>query len=290
MFYEYAIDPQLLAEPATSEALVRDLANNDHRLIAGPERPWRREGYTQLKKSDLSDVKRRTLTNHLNKVKFTRRLDKARHPNEPLLDFFLREHQSQPYTAIMSEQPDETDSIFKFSELLGRQPPGWKEHSSTTIVNNPVALFELVRPLLLLSKQIDIVDPYLSFFQPSWLRYQPFLNLLFSNSDSYCLGRGIDTVRLHTSMYYESMEHLLKKLREEGFATGVTVKVSHWPVEEMHDRFLITEIGALQVGSGFGLDPEKKREINVFRASKETATSQRSKIQGTPVLTYTSKA
>jgi hypothetical protein len=290
MFYEYAIDPDLLADASTSEALVRDLASHDHRLIAGPERAWRKESYHHIKNCNLGDIKKRTITNRLNKMKFTHRLDKNRTLTEPLLDFFLREHQVRPYAAIMSEQASETDSIFTFSDLLDRQPPGWEEHPSATIENSPDALFSLVSPLLLLSKQIDIVDPYLAFTKPNWLDYQPFLDLLCSNSNSYCFGRGLDTVRLHTSTRYGNMEDSLRKLRQEGFAAGITIKVNHWPKEEMHDRFLITEIGAIQVGSGFGLSPNNNREINVFRASKETATSQRSKIQGKPVLTYTSKA
>ncbi|MBT6584238.1 MAG: hypothetical protein HON77_08030 [Gammaproteobacteria bacterium] len=204
--------------------------------------------------------------------------------------YAVQENSPNAFSGIFVAEPGARyGNVYPFDSLLVDCPECWMSGNQLHVVREAPVMVETAMPLLRISKTIKLVDPYFTFFDfETWDRYRPLLLELFNRSSEYNFGRGNDRLEIHTSDKWGSMAPQLRKFVDSELAAGCSIKVYHWPHSEIHDRFILTDLGGLSFGHG--LDEHtfnNAREVLVTVLDRAAYKRElRKTLRAAPPLTY----
>lgn len=284
MFYEYAIDPKVLADISRCRVFFQSF-DKSSRLISDVPKNWQREVYqtiSQIPFEDCGPVYKKTLKNALSKL-LRKNLVKSRASesnSSGLLweGFIEQEHKVYPFSAIIGLKTQNAPvRIYNFDELVFQSPECWGFGDQMHVERKASSIVDAMAPLLSVSKSIRLVDPYFKFTRPTSDRYLPVLRELVSRLNSFNYGNGIKTISIDVSDEMGSGLQQLASAISSWLPDGVTIKISEWPHNDMHDRFLLTDVGGLMFGHG--LDESTPGAAKQVLVSVLTNKSYRAELQ-----------
>lgn len=266
MLSEYAVEPEAIGSDwRTFKDLIDRFGADKGRLISRLPSKWERMVKKAAKKAKVSDGDFLRIVELLNDsrrktVNFARTYD-----NEAdWISNVLREHAAMPFKAVIcgvgctacaeAIQPDDcTDGHPLFGAAISRNVP----RTADEIAN-------ALHPIVTVSKDIDIVDPYFDL-RPSKGNYiGPLASLLAKLAADPGQPK---VIRVHFRTHHTrlSAEELT---REEStqigklLPSGYCLELYAWSEknrgEHLHDRFVLTDLGGIMIGAGLSAEGPKK--------------------------------
>lgn len=288
MFGEFAIDPSLFADEAIANLLIGQLDQNSGRFVSDYPRHWLSDVKSEINNSNLGDVRKKSLKNRIVKsirdsVRENPYRPRARGEWRPSV---ISEHVSRPFTAIVSETDD--DGMHGIETVQNSDcdqwfvPPGQMVRRLATDIANSLV------PLMTMSTQLAIVDPYFLLVGPQGD---------FGRVLAEILGRLANFTRLNALTIHTAQQDAANARR---LLTDLPTPVPHhlrvywqtWPKADLHDRYMVADVGAVSLGHGFA---ERRREtgaatdyVHVQRIDAELARDLKATYLTSPQATLIS--
>lgn len=139
-------------------------------------------------------------------------------------------------------------------------------------------------PLLRISKNVCLVDPHFSLQMPSWNRYKALLIKMIAMSGEFNFGKGVNRIDIHTSDRNGGLQIQLEQKVKPILPVELTINCFQWPENQMHDRFIITDVGGISFGHG--LDEHADGKLDKVLASvleNQIYKKEKAKLTGTPI-------
>jgi hypothetical protein len=272
MFSEYAVDPELLKDFSNLTFIRECFSPITGRLISDPFRDWRSESkanvYNAIRRSSYSPKKRKQIVRSLEKIIDSRSICKR---PESIVDNrkelcwtkkILSNDSKYPFSAILSKKEHET--FYDPSELVVREPVNWERHETNLLLvqREAIKIVDVMMPLLKLSSEITIIDPYFDISGPQTANV---LREIIRRKKEFNFGQGVRCV----SLYMRDERYNPDVLNADWIPKGF-LKAKPIHKNRIHDRFLMTEHGCMQFGHGLA-EAKKSIKVNVIRVSLEKA-------------------
>ena len=261
MYYEYAVDPHVIAGSWESCRYWSEKFGFDKgRLISDYPNNW----YNEVKeafdnsKANLSQMDSVKLEERLvllgKEIRRKALFRNDRHSYDKRIGWLenaIKMDNSKPFHAIVS-----TASQSEHSKVLGHD----EVHASHSLMNIPTAkqvireagvLADAIAPLIQSSSRIIFIDPYFDILKP------PYQNTLIA-----CLKRARQNHRstIECKIHYSDKVNPDVQKRSGNSLQGIvpedmTVKLYQWKEKEFgadfHARYLLTDLGGVNVEAGF---------------------------------------
>ncbi len=292
MFYEYAIDPEILSNYEECKQFFLSFQSRPQHLISDAPRNWARQALNHIntipheqclpaRKKALKGLLAVLVKDNLTKNRPVNR------ENQNWLDCVVEEHQRFPFSALFgTDALQDPVPCYSFSDLVFDSPDCWSNEQQH-VERVADEMVSHIRPLLYISKTIQLVDPHIRFIEPGWGRYKGIIKELLENLHTYNFGRGINVLEIHTSDKYGNMSQELHDKAYGWLNAGVCIKVFHWPEKEVHDRFVLTDVGGINFGHGLDEFAEgRSAEVLVTPLNRKGYKVEKAKLHGIPSLVY----
>jgi hypothetical protein len=251
MYKEVALDPCCLGSYDYYSLLKQQFGFDKGRYVAADRRAWSHEAMAAVKQADIPDLRKHSIKNYLNKLSRSKGLDEfllapdRPKSNQPLWsDWLDSQIQVRPFDLTISE-PAHNGRLD--IDAINSGDPGWLVPVSLSVPRTAAAIVDAVRGLLRLSTDITLIDPY--FCLAGNRTFFALVMALQSTSvRSICVVSTIDT---NNPQGVYQREYLAINGRGIGLDWVVA------PDKYFHDRYLLTDAGAVRAGQGFLSDVEK---------------------------------
>lgn len=246
MYKEVAYDPNTLSEMEYYRLIKQNFGFDKGRYIVASFSDWAKEAMAAVKKSNLRDVERKSITNYLNNLRrkkdplghFILPADRAVIPYDNWQEWTASQNCLRHFDLTVSH--DHTEQISSLDDL-NDENLGWKVPTSIRCVGLLENITEVLAPLVGMSKHLTIIDNYLT------VPGNPLLHWLSESQVSL----NIEKIRIVTSITNPNPESVyLQELGNLG-KKGIQFEWVYLPSSYIHDRYLITDVGAIRSGKGF---------------------------------------
>jgi len=272
MFYEYALEPQLLNNWRDFRYFFENMGVSKGRFISRYPKRWKRLVYESL--DNCGDMERKRIEEALRRAdeKLLRRNNEWDGAKDWLTNAEA-EHARNPFHAIIARSNPHSNASVLVGDALDEKEPLWILNNTCDVPRKAQDMAASVATLLQSSREIIFIDPH---FGPEMPRYRrpliAFLQEALHNR----------TIKLERLEY-----HLQEKSTAEYFGTecekmgsslpdGIEIKFIRWRElpgsEKLHDRFILTERGGVQFS--VGLDDGGEGEVtNIHILSDQLRSS-----------------
>ena len=291
MFYEYAVDPAIFTNPSNLQSFFESFKNRPNRLISDSPKKWVQAAFqaiNQLSHEQCPPVRKKTLKENLKKLSknslSTNRVVDNREASKSWLEYIAVQHAIYPFAALFGVESFSTPvTVYSFSNIFLKAPQCWDQAGQKHVKRDAAIMVETMLPFLKISKQVILVDPHFSFVLPSWQRYEPILKELVAKAALFNFGKGIIKIEIHTSDRNGGVQQDLKTKVKPWLPEGIAIYCYQWPKKQMHDRFVLTDIGGLSFGHGLDENAEEGLDdVLVSVLSHQIYKEERAKLVDKP--------
>jgi hypothetical protein len=296
MIYEYAVDPSFFNSEGNACFILENFGRDHGRLISEIKKDhWISLVRDTIRNSNNKPIARQTLKEALkilvkNKRALYCRQRRVEDSNWRTLT--EKEHKKWPFRGILVEQYEGTNDHFLIRDINLSNKEKWLAPSSVTVEREPQEMVNAVSPMLENSREVMLVDRnfrlenssgsfigkyknvlmcFLKFLANK--QYGPSVNKLF-----YHLGiNGIEEI---SNPAIRNMENSCIRHLKNDIPSGIKLEIAIWPWNQLHDRFLLTELGGIDFG--IGLDEftgSNERTVRLKRISKDDHAQEWSKFK-----------
>ncbi|MBI5016763.1 MAG: hypothetical protein HZB55_14920 [Deltaproteobacteria bacterium] len=272
MVYEYALDPQLLANPKDFRYFFEKFGVARGRLIARLPSRWRKAVLDVIEASgDWKQVEKHAIKERILHLEKNAVVARAHEWSEPgWLKNVLAEHARKPFRAILAagEAVDHPD-LLRGEVVYEMDDPRWFVETSTSIDRTAQAMAACGTLLLRAAREVVFVDRNFRPDKPQWRApLRAFLCCLADRPDL----RHIRRAEYHThneprnrrpGFSAEDYQQELRSVVPDGVQLGIVA----WPWETLHNRYILTDIGGIQFGWGLDEAPGKRDQTNLLSES-----------------------
>lgn len=274
MIHEYAVEPKLLNRWSDFRYYVSQFGFDRGRLISlFPKKKWKRLVYQSL--GDCREVERKKIEEALRRIDDRLIPRRAERWNDQAdwLSNAESEHEHRPFRAILAVSNDRSHpAVIVGSSIddtvdLGAIPDDdprrlWKACRSRIVNRNASDMADVVDTFMRHAVQILFVDKH---FGPENARHRiPFQEFL-SRLDGRLHDSVAPVVEVHCarvsepSFFRNECEARLASLIPE----DVTVRFFRWRAEDLHNRFILTNLGGVAFLEGLDQFEGKGRRDDV---------------------------
>lgn len=277
MIYEYALDPKFIIELLDKKDTVNRLCDTlcDGRGCAISKYPSNLEGHAldhareqeQVAKDPKLKAKWQQRINHLPTLMHDLlgpAMRVQRFNTLPWDGSFVDEHNRFPFYTILTQEINNPDRL-PFKDLNWLRTRGcllFNHSDGVATIRNPNRLCEAIRPLLQNSSKISFIEPYFSAEDRFKRVYELYFKAIASASSirtkdgtrelSIICSAGVRTG--HQEMPSEEFEKSCKETYQGILPPGFTLIIHRIKKidykQEIHDRFILTDIGGITIGHG----------------------------------------
>ncbi|WP_182871200.1 hypothetical protein [Stieleria mannarensis] len=280
MIKEFALDPQVLAQPGNIRYFLDQFDIHKGRLIAEYPKRWASDVYriaakglrpVELKRFQVQlEMLDRKLTPH----------DPARKFDKTTKDWLENAETVQsdgisPFDAIVANENPRSHSDVLVADEVDETNEKWAVARQLCAARTSADCVAAASRLLDLSREIILVDPYFDATQSKWKRMLKAMVVHTANN-----GLQKSRIELHCCERYGSSQHFWQDCRDElpsWLPRGVEIIVRRWREkpsgERFHRRYLLTERGGLAFEGG--LDEGKQNETTDIYLLEESLRQKR---------------
>lgn len=272
MYKEVALDPACMAEYHYYALIKREFGFDKGRYAAAEVKEWAKAAVKFVKDSDLQPVKKSSIKTFLNRVQrgkesstFLLAGDRKAVAGIDWNTWWNAQQQVRGFSVSISDGG--VEGAVSHDEIL-EGCEQWEIPASTSVERSAEDIIGVLDPLLLMSKEVILVDQYFRLSKNGSL--EELVRLLN--------GSSVSSLTIVSSMGTPNAQQVYareyKPLNNRGFKF-VWINA---PDKYFHDRYVVTDIGALRAGHGFM--PEIKKgthadKLNFNLISKEEAQGVR---------------
>lgn len=276
MIFEYALEPSLLADWNRFQRLVALFGVTKGRLISRYPKNWARRVYDSVpggttEKSKI-EIALRRIGGDL--------LLPRRHGWDDKLDWLpnaVAEHGRTPFHAILAGCTHACAVVVDATDLDATDLPALLRDGPSQIhTRDAQELGRAVRPLLLLSKKVLIIEPNFTLKSPRFR--DPLEAILMATLDLDKRVRRDIEVEMHMGMdkldEYADKAASLNAFLQPHVPESMTITVVAWHKDDLHNRFVVTDRWGISIGEGIGLPDAKSSRTDDVLAPLATATAE----------------
>ena len=267
MFKEFAVEPELLSTWPGYCSLMGHFGINHGRMISKFPKKWKRLVIEAAQKGNDKEFLRiiESLENaDAIFVKKGRPWDKAKN----WLENAIVEHARLPFHAVLSNQEsDGNDFVLNFPELDPLAPPlAWAVISSVSICRTATEMAACIKVMLARCSFVRFVDPY---YDPQTRRFNQPLKEFLKAIQTRSSSSDLPIVEYHTgnrNCDLAAIQSDLERWVQPSLAKGQEFQLVRWEQDELHNRFVITDLGAVKFGQGLDEnvnDPSAKDRVSI---------------------------
>lgn len=269
MFYEYAVDPQIISSWETARYFLDSFGPWEGRFLADFPTDWRAHVRDHLKTvSNCREVERLRIIERINRIDkrtLSSRLGAKYIKEKSFLDNAEIEHVRVPrreFRAIISLVASVGKEHILQGDSLDKSNPRWGTETGFLVNRDSVSIISTLYTLISLSNHIMIIDPH---FRANRTEKSIVLEAICGALSSS--GVKVD---VHSRLgedkdpdYHWLRSEIEKKLPKK-IPRGLTVRFSFWKEREngprLHNRYLITDIGGIKFGDSIEQDKAGKQD------------------------------
>jgi len=283
MIREYAFDPDVaVTDTNTLQRFFSEFGAEYGRVIGEVPNKWKEDLVRKIQGMGMSAGARRNCLDQLAKLARTGvvRRDTKRIGDDDWLDRALSLHAITAFNAILTDAEDLANSQFNYFDMLESSPDDWVIEQTKGVPRNAVSLADSIANSLGLSKTIFFVDRY---FDPLKEESRaPFIEYI-----RRCTNGRIATNKIYVHTSEINHEDLARRKNradiERGMTeciqpllpSGFTVELWVWPINKIHDRFILTNMVGYAFGHGLSEDQYRDAiEVNVNRLGDSARAKQ----------------
>ena len=251
MLKEFALEPEALASWESFRYLIEKFGVSQGRVISRFPKQWKKLVYEAAQKALSGTAQLSRIEIKLNALGDDVVFPTARpggDGNKPWIDRALAEHVREPFAGIIARANLYNQAHVLLHADLNEQDPRFHSSSQMEIERTAASLVGCASFLLRHTTTVKWVDHVIDLRQPRWRR--PFCEAL---SVLTRVGRPVH-FEIHRRFGNEIEKRNLRQQYEEAFrrhrVDGVTLALYLHPEHVMHDRFILTERGGIQIGHG----------------------------------------
>jgi len=254
MIFEYAIEPALLDNWKDIRYFKDQCGAEKGRLISEYPSRWERAVFEAIRLSSSGPVEKHRMkeaVRNILKYKLFRRPRISWDNEQPWLDNAKAEHRTRPFHAIVTNaSEDDVANHILSGHNLDESKALWNCNCGS-VARTATDMAHAVKPLLILSQSILFVDPH---FNPAIARFRnPLIAMLriLATRDNEI---PIQMLQYHIANKFDFNESQFRTdvdtLLNPQIPSNLTMSFVKWNATEMHNRYIITNIGALRFGIG----------------------------------------
>lgn len=246
MYREVAIDPACMADYEYYILLKREFGFEKGRYASADVKRWAQIAHKFAKESDIQPIKRASVKSFLNRVRGGREGQKfILNPHRRKIqqtstwnEWWLAQTELRPFAVSLSKTEEGCIS----HEAILNDCEHWEIAPSMSVLRNAKDIVSAVEPLIQLSDDLLLVDQYFLFSGNDTL--QELAKVLRKSS-----------VKKLTIVSSEPVENDPQDAFVEQYAgfngKKLRLKWIYAPKFFFHDRYLISDIGAVSLGHGY---------------------------------------
>lgn len=248
MVLEFALEPSLLRNWKDFRYLIEKFGVDRGRLISRYPKDWKRLVYDSL--TEVADIDKARITEKLRFID-DRLLSRFHEWHQQLswLHNAEEEHAKRPFHAIIASSNPRQHARVLDAETLDETVAQFVCPRTAVVRRTASEMARCVAPLLRCSRLLVFVDPY---FGPDSSRHRGPLDAFLREALVRPSGSRIERLAYHTAT--PATEEFLRSECESRLAplipVGLTLTVCRWNKEDLHNRYVLTERGGIQFGTG----------------------------------------
>ncbi len=190
--------------------------------------------------------------------------------SEIWIDHALKAHSDRPLQAILTDNYDGDNECIIVNDRDFTDDIRWKIPLDITVERAANIMVQTIQPMLDCAREIILIDRN---FNPKFYRWRPFIIKLSSFLSRRSFSPSIGKIDFHVGDDIEPNQ--LKLLCINHIAgelpAGIRIHFFVWPRDELHDRYVLTEVGGVDFGIGLDMwTGSGPTEVKISRASEET--------------------
>ena len=165
----------------------------------------------------------------------------------------MNDHQVRNFQAIIYRESvngnTQLDDHFIREEDLDESSNYWKTQNTVVVPRNAADMAGPAKPLLCLAQHIIFVDPH---FDPNKARFRNTLHEWLKIIASRPIDINLQRIEYHLSdrITAQHLQHVAETKIKPILPPGMCIGLVRHPLAEMHDRHILTNVGALTYGQG----------------------------------------
>ncbi len=274
MIFEFAISPSLCTNYKDLQLFLQTFGNGEGRLFSDiPRKRWIRLARQEIRASDNGQVMKKRLVAAVERLsrKALHRRNYAPDAGEKAwLDHAIAAHEDRPFKAILTDCYDGDAECVISCEQDFIDDNRWTVPLDLEVDRTLSKMILAIHPMLDCAREVVLVDRN---FDPDKYRWRQFLIELAKFLSKRKFSPSIGKIDFHSGDGI-SVNHL-KLLCTSHFAgdlpAGMRVDFFVWPRDELHDRYVLTDIGGVRFGIGLDIwDGCGPKKVEISRVSEET--------------------
>ena len=268
MFYEYALDPAVLAEQQHARFFLDAFGPWKGRFLADYPKDWYRQVSDTIPKEHPSRKYVLTRIEEAQKRRiFSMRPGSQYNSDDSWIVNAETEHMRENFHAIIA-QCEATKPHLLHCATVDESHPRWKVEQGVLLSRNASAFAHALRLLLVNSNAIVLIDPFFNPDEPD--KVQPlveFSKLIKGKSvqiDIHCSKK----IFRHTAELRSIAESRLCTALPTGQVVRIFIRSERRDGDRVHNRYLLTDICGVQFGDGIESDrPRHKDRVSILEES-----------------------
>jgi hypothetical protein len=250
MLFEYALEPTILSSWPTFQQLVSQFGVEHGRLISRYPSKWKKMVYEAL--GSCTTIEKHRITESLTRIDYRLLVRQCQWVNgNSWLQNAEQEHASRPFHAIIADDnPRSNSSVLVHASLDPTAPPPlWDVPRSQIIERTAQKMADVLAPLLSIASRVVLVDPH---FGAENRRHRVVLETIIATLAQNLRGRVWPEIRYITGNKADASFFRETCLRElpRRLATGSAVVFVSVNSADIHNRYVLTDRGGVQLGDG----------------------------------------
>lgn len=248
MFYEYALEPAVLATWQSVRYFLDAFGPWKGRFLVAFPGKWKRMVYEGLSCPDYEKHKIIERLKRLDPCVFSLGRGATFDPAQPWRANAAAEHGRQPFRAVIVAEGPSVGEFIEADAVTDAHPL-WNVEPGTAVARDPASFVRALQLLIRSSSHLALVDPYFRADQRDKL--DALLHLCRAT-----VVRSV-TIDVHASDAVLAHHEFLRLARlavPQNLPRGTTVTFRSWTErrggDRFHNRYVITDVGAVQFGDG----------------------------------------
>jgi hypothetical protein len=248
MFYEYAVEPELISNWDRAQRFLHSFGPSRGRFLARYPKHWVKLVIANLDSHDVQGVTRSSIVaklSGLNERIYSRRKHAQFNGDLPWLSNALTEHQRRPFRAIVSATTAGENVID--GSTMDEECPLWRVQPGQIVKRDAVAYADCLELLVRFSRRILVIDPY--FVADRHEKVRPLVEICKRLSGDW---PSIEVISSDDARGYEHCMHLAGRVLPNALPPGCSVTLrclrTRHAGDRLHNRYVLTDIGGVQFG------------------------------------------
>ena len=274
MLYEFAISPKLCTNYGILQLFLQTFGTGEGRLFSDiPRKKWMRLARQEIKASANGQVMKKRLTaamERLSRKALYRRNYVPDVGKKPWLDHATAAHANRPFKAILTDSYAGNEECIISCDRDFIDDDKWMVPQDSEVQRSASKMVQAIHPMLDCAREVVLIDRN---FDPGKYRWRQFLSELAKFLTNRTISPSICTIDFHlgNNIAVDHLQLLCANHITGALVPGIKVNFFIWPRDQLHDRYVLTDVGGVRFGIGLdiwdGSGPEK---VEISRVSENT--------------------